>query len=193
MIFMNINGYEGMNISVKSGISHAFKTIYHNTHMVVFSLSDMHGKITVSGLILLCILITFAGCTGTQNVPATPQGTLPAVTQAPSAPAGPDLVPSPTDSIIEANKVNINVEKDYLGNVIVTFQGGSGLQQVNKIDVTLNRADGQVKTAEVGIRMDDTVTLEGTKNTDRILVYVTMKDGKRYKVVDSLVPFWARP
>jgi subtilisin-like proprotein convertase family protein len=99
---------------------------------------------------------------------------------------------SPTDSIIEANTVNVNVEKDYLGNIIVTFQGGNGLQQVNKIDVTLNRADGQVKTSDVGIRVGDTVTLEGTKNTDRVIVYVTMKDGKRYKIVDSLMPFRPR-
>jgi hypothetical protein len=158
------------------------------------SLSDMQSKLVISGLLLLCILIALTGCTGTQKTPATPQGTVPAITQTISAtPAGPDLVPSPTDSIIEANKVNVNVEKDYLGNVIVTFQGGSGLQLVNKIDVTLNRADGLVKNADVGINVDDTATLEGTKNSDRVMVYVTMKDGKRYKIVDSLVPYRARP
>jgi hypothetical protein len=162
--------------------------------MLTFSLSDMQGKLTISGLVLLCILLAITGCTGTQNSAATP---VPAT----SAAAGPsavvtavaDLIPSPTDSILEANKVNVNVEKDYLGNVIVTFQGGSGLQQVNKIDATLNRADGQVKTTDVGISVDDTATLEGTKNTDRVIVYVTMKDGKRYKVVDSLMPYRAHP
>jgi hypothetical protein len=107
-------------------------------------------------------------------------------------PTTPDLVPSPTDSIIDANKVNINVEKDYLGNIIVTFQGGNGLKQVNKIDVTVIRADGQVKTADVGILVDDQATLEGTKNTDRVVVYVTMKDGKRYKIIDTLMPFKPR-
>lgn len=142
---------------------------------------------------LLCILLALAGCTGTQNPPVVTQGTVPAVTQtASAAPNGPDLAVSPTDSIIEANKVNVNVEKDYLGNVIVTFQGGNGLQQVNKIDATLNRADGQVKTADVGIRVGDQVTLEGTKNTDRVMVYVSMKDGKRYKIFDSLMPFRPR-
>jgi hypothetical protein len=154
-------------------------------------MQNQHALLIIT---LLCTLIILAGCTGTQNSPVSPQGTAPAGTQTVSAAsAGPDLVPSPTDSIIEANRVNVLVEKDYLGNVIVTFQGGSGLQQVNKIDVTLNRADGQVKTADVGINVDDSVTLEGTKNTDRVMVYVTMKDGKRYKIVDSLVPFKARP
>lgn len=143
---------------------------------------------------LLCVLLAIAGCTGTQNAPVVTQVTVPAVTQTASATlAGPDLAVSPTDSIIEAKKVNVNVEKDYLGNVIVTFQGGNGLQQVNKIDVTLNRADGVVKTADVGIGVGDTVTLEGTKNTDRVIVYVTMKDGKRYKIIDSLMAFKPRP
>ena len=162
--------------------------------MLPFSLSDMHDKLTISGLVLLCMLLVLAGCTGTQNSAATPVPTTSAVA-APSAvvTAGLDLVPSPTDSIIAANQVNVNVEKDYLGNVIVTFQGGSGLQLVNKIDATLNRADGVVKTADVGINVDDTITLEGTKNTDRVMVYVSMKDGKRYKIVDSLMPYKARP
>jgi hypothetical protein len=142
---------------------------------------------------LLCILLSLAGCSGTQNAPVTPQGTVAAGTQTTSTPLPtPDLAVSPTDSIIEANKVNVNVEKDYLGNIIVTFQGGNGLAQVNRIDATLNRADGVVKTSEVGHLVGDTVTLEGTKNTDRLIVYVTMKDGKQYKVVDSLMPYRPR-
>jgi hypothetical protein len=161
--------------------------------MLPFSLSDMQGKLTLSGIVLLCILLAITGCTGTQNSAATPvPGTPAAAGPSSVVTTGADLVPSPTDSILEANKINVNVEKDYLGNVIVTFQGGSGLQQVNKIDATLNRADGQVKTADVGIRLDDTVTLEGTKNTDRLIVYVSMKDGKRYKIIDSLMPYKAR-
>jgi hypothetical protein len=154
----------------------------------------MHIKTSLLITGLLCVLLAIAGCTGTQNAPVVTQVTVPADTQTASATlAGPDLAVSPTDSIIEAKKVNVNVEKDYLGNVIVTFQGGNGLQQVNKIDVTLNRADGVVKTADVGIRVGDTQTLEGTKNTDRVIVYVTMKDGKRYKIIDSLMAFKPRP
>jgi hypothetical protein len=153
----------------------------------------MHIKTIMLITGLLCVLLAIAGCTGTQNSPVATQGTVPAATQTASATlAGPDLAVSPTDSIIEANKVNVNVEKDYLGNVIVTFQGGNGLQQVNKIDTTLNRADGVVKTSDVGIRVGDTVSLEGTKNTDRVMVYVTMKDGKRYKIIDSLMPYRPR-
>jgi hypothetical protein len=150
----------------------------------------MQIKTMVLVIGLLCLLLAITGCTGSSNSPVVPQETIPAATPPASAPsAGPDLIPSPTDSVIDANKVNVNVEKDYLGNVIVTFQGGSGLQQVNKIGVTLNRADGEVKTADVGIRADDTVTLEGTKNTDRVMIYVTMKDGKTYKIIDTLLPY----
>jgi len=153
----------------------------------------MQHKFIISGLVLLCILLALTGCTGTQNTPAAPAPAKSAGAVPSAAPAAPDLEPSPTDSIIEANKVNVNVEKDHLANIIVTFQGGSGLAQVNKIDVTLNRADGQIKTADVGIRVDDSVTLEGTRNTDRVMVYVTMKNGQRYKIIDTLVSFKARP
>jgi hypothetical protein len=154
----------------------------------------MQLKLSISVTVLLCILLAFTGCTGTQNSAVTPAQTNSAAgTPAAVTTTGADLVPSPTDMMVDANKVNVNVEKDYLGKVTVTFQGGSGLGQVTQIDVTLNRADGQVKTATVGIKVDDTATLEGTKDTDRVLVYVTLKDGKKYKIVDALSPYRARP
>jgi hypothetical protein len=154
----------------------------------------MHIKTIILITGLLCVLLAITGCTGTQNPAVTPVQT-PSVTSGPSAvaTAGGDLIPSPTDVMMDSIKVNVNVEKDYLGNVIVTFQGGAGLMNVRKIDATLNRADGQVKTATVGTHVDDTVTLEGTKSTDRVLVYVTMADGKTYKIVDQLSPYKARP
>jgi hypothetical protein len=152
----------------------------------------MHNFRTALIITLLCMLLALAGCTGSPSSPAASPATAQAAPPSAAVTSGPDMVPSSTDSIIEANKVNINVEKDYLANVVVTFQGGNGLAQVNKIDVTLNRADGQVKTANIGINVGDSATLEGTKDTDRVIVYVTMKDGKRYKLVDSLVPFRTR-
>ena len=150
----------------------------------------MHIKTILLITGLLCVLVALAGCTGTQTSPVVTQGTVPAGTQtAPATSAGPDLAVSPTDSMIEAYKLDVNVDKDYLGDIAVTFQGGSGLKQVNKIDAILNRGDGQVKMADVGIKIGDYVLLNGTKITDRVMVYATMKDGKRYKIFDALLPY----
>ncbi len=156
----------------------------------------MHQKFLCTGLVLLCIFLATAGCTGTQGVPAAPaapqQTAAPSSTAAPAPAAATDLNPSPTDAVIDANRVTVNVEKDYLAGVTFTFQGGNGLQQVNRIDVTLIRSDGLVKNDQVGIRVGDSVTLEGTKSTDRGVVTVTMKDGKTYKIVDTLLPYRTR-
>lgn len=142
---------------------------------------------------LLCALLAIAGCTAPQNVPVTTQGTIAAGTQATSAASsGPDLAVSPTDSMIDAYKLDVNVDKDYLGDVIVTFQGGAGLKQVTRIDATLNRGDGQVISKVVGVNIGDTQILNGTKNTDRVMVYASMRDGKRYKIIDALVPYKPR-
>lgn len=152
----------------------------------------MQVKAVLSLVLLLSIIVTFAGGTGTQSPAAPAAQSSGAVAAAPSsAPAtsGASIVPSPTDTVIDAWKVNVNVEKDYLGNVIYTFQGGAGLGHVKKIDIALNRADGTTQTGTLGITIDSTATLAGTKNTDRAIVDITFDDGKTYKTVDMLVPF----
>jgi hypothetical protein len=152
----------------------------------------MQLKAVLSLVLLMSVIIAFAGCTGTQS-PAAPatQSSSPVGAAPVSAPSvsGTSLVPSTTDSVVDARQVSINVEKDYLGNVIYTFQGGAGLIHVKKIDITLNRADGTTETGTLGITVDSTATLEGTKDTDRAIVSVTLDDGKAYKMVDVLVPF----
>jgi hypothetical protein len=159
----------------------------------------MNPRVFVPVILFLGIVIAIAGCTAPQAspVPATP------VTASPAAPpaaagtnpavSGPSLVPGTTDSLGAARSVTVDISKDYLGIVHATFQGGPGLSHVKKIDVTLNRADGQVKTATVGTLVGDTAELEGTKQTDRVMVSVTLDDGKIYTIYDELIAFKPRP
>jgi hypothetical protein len=151
-----------------------------------------HRTLTVL-VALLCGIIALAGCTGAQP-PAAPAATAaqPAAAGTPAAPAGASLVPGPVDSPGTARTVTVDIAKDYLGMVHATFQGGPGLSHVKKIDVTLNRADGQVKTASVGILVGDNAELEGTKQTDRVIVQVTLDDGKTYTIFDDLVAYKPR-
>lgn len=144
----------------------------------------MQSRIILSLVLLICAGLAIAGCTGTQSSPASPatgSGTGSAGTPGNSG----TLVVSPTDVVPESNMVKVDVgEKDYLGNIPVIFQGGMGQVQVKKIDVTLYRSDGQVKTATIGINKGDQVELEGTKQTDRVVVVVSMYNGKSYTIND---------
>ena len=152
----------------------------------------MHSKITFSMVSLLCVAIAIAGCTGTQNTsagPAAGPGAGPAGTPASVM----NMVPSPTDAVPDYNMVKADVgEKDYLGKIPVIFQGGTGQIHVKRIDVTVYRADGQVKTATIGTKKGDEVEIEGTKQTDRVVVTVSMDNGQSYKINDVLSPYRTR-
>lgn len=139
---------------------------------------------------LMCTAIILAGCTGTQSPSVeTGPGTQPPSAGAPATTTAANLVPTSVDVLDAARTVNVNIDKDYLGTIHATFQGGPGLQTVRNIEVTVNRADGQVKTATVGINVDDTAEIEGTKDSDRVIVRVSLSDGKTYKIFDDIVAF----
>ena len=153
----------------------------------------MQYRVTISIIILICAALAIAGCTGTQNTPAAPAAGSGAGSTGTTASAG-NMVVSPTDAVPEYNFVMANVgEKDYLGNIPVIFQGGMGQIHVKKIDVTLYRSDGQVKTATIGIKKGDQVELEGTKQTDRVVVRVSMDNGQSYTINDVMSPYRTRP
>jgi len=153
----------------------------------------MNPRIVLSFFVLLCIAIAIAGCTGApaEPVPAATAAE-PGVVSSPAAASGAALIPTENESPGEGRNVKVNIEKDHLGMIHATFQGGPGLIHVRKIVVTVNRSDGEVRTAEVGITLDDSATIEGTKATDRVMVHVTFSDGKTYKIYDELVPFKVR-
>ena len=154
----------------------------------------MQKKISVLLILLLCAAIGIAGCTGTTGTPATPSATgAPTGTQAPSAPAQNNLVPSPTDVVPDNNAVTVVVqEKDYLGQIPVVMGGGKGQILVKSARIVLYRSDGQVINEKLGINKDDTTNLQGTKQTDRVVVYVSEVNGKEYKVADVLSEYRTR-
>lgn len=145
-------------------------------------------------LIVLCIAAGAAGCSApaatTATAPATPA---PANTASSAATSAPDLVPVPTDALPAGYEVTIDVgEKDYLAKIPVTFQGGMGQIHVTRIDVRLTKSDGGTIDKVLTNNKGDSVDLDGTKQTDRVEVWVSMNNGQRYKTNDVLSPYRTR-
>jgi len=155
----------------------------------------MQKTVPVLVILVLCAAAAFAGCTGPTGTPAVqpPSVGAPAATQAASASAQNNLVPSPTDVMPDNNYVSVIVqEKEYNANIPVVFDGGKGQYLVKSASVTLYRSDGKVSTVNLGIKKGDLVNLEGTKQTDRVVAYVTEVNGQTYKVADVLIPYRTR-
>ena len=158
----------------------------------------MQFRMTIPVLILVCVAISFAGCTGTPVSPVpSPTGSVSPVS---TSPAGASLVPVPTDVLPDYHMVTVDVgEKDYLGIIPVTFQGGMGMNSVKKIDVKITRSDGTVQTAVVGTKKGDEVEMQGTRGSgsergqaDRVEVWVSFNTGQTYKVADVLREYRSR-
>jgi hypothetical protein len=161
----------------------------------------MQFSMKIPALIFLCVAIALAGCTGSQTSPAatTPGSGIPATTGGSGTPVG-TLMTVPTDVLPGFNMVTVDVgEKDYLGIIPVTFQGGSGMNSIKKVEIKLTRADGSTQTATVGTKKGDEVELQGTRGTgsergqvDRIEVWVTTNQAQTYRIVDVLREYRSR-
>jgi hypothetical protein len=161
----------------------------------------MQFSMKIPALIFLCVAIALAGCTGSQTSPATttPGSGIPATTGGSGAPVG-TLTTVPTDVLPGFNMVTVDVgEKDYLGSIPVTFQGGSGMNSIKKVEIKLTRADGSTQTAMVGTKKGDEVELQGTRGAgsergqvDRVEVWVTTNQAQTYRIVDVLREYRSR-
>jgi len=140
-------------------------------------------------IVLLCSALAMAGCTGTPASPAatTPPSGTPAGSGTTPASSGVILTTVPTDIVPSYNQVTIDVGlKDYLGNIEVIYQGGMGQIHVKKISAKITRADGKTQTVLLENKKGFTVELEGTKQTDRVEIWVDMDNGQTYKTNDVL-------
>ena len=80
--------------------------------------------------------------------------------------------------------------KDSAGYVTVQFEGGRGRALVKAVDARLTRPDGTVATGSMDMQAEfPEVTLQGSKGTDRVEVFVRFLSGKTYKVYDDQVLF----
>lgn len=138
---------------------------------------------------LLCIALLLAGAAACGCTQA-PGGTAPAGTGATQG----GLVPGPTVTLPTEQSVEIQInEKDPIyATIPVSFAGGKGQVAVKDILVRVTRADGQVTEKHLEPIKGQELKFEGTKETDRIEVWVTLNTGNVYKVIDQLVPYRTR-
>jgi hypothetical protein len=123
-------------------------------------------------------------------------GTVPAPQVTPTPPADslilgtPAPVPSGTIEPLPRDlEVFVSIQpKDSAGHVTVQSGGGRGRALVKAIDARLTRPDGTVATGSMDMQAEfPEVTLQGSKGTDRIEVFVLFMSGKTYKVYDDQV------
>jgi len=139
-------------------------------------------------IVLLCSALAIAGCSTPASPAApTPASGTPAGSGTTPASSGAILTTVPTDIVPRTNQVTVDVGvKDYLGNIEVIYQGGMGQIHVKKISAKITRADGQTQTKPLENKKGSTIELEGTKQTDRVEVWVSMDNGETYKINDVL-------
>jgi hypothetical protein len=149
-------------------------------------------------LVLLFLLIT-AGCTQTK-APATPTPTAVetiATEVLTPIPTTLSLTPGPTQTLPEIWSLDVQVQ----GNgeainplIIVSCQGGKGLNFIQQIDVNVTRSDG-VKEHDVinkPLYKGKEISLPITSqmgNVNRVEVWATTPQGDKVKIFDDYVPF----
>ena len=148
--------------------------------------------LVIIGLVWLVTIPLFAGGQGSGGTGSTPQMTTPP--SAPGTSAG-TTSPVPVTGTIEPLprdfEVSVSIQpKDSAGRLIVQFDGGRGKSSVKEISVKLTRPDGTVDTRSMDMQARfPEVTMQGSRGTDRVEVFVRFLSGKTYKVIDDQVPY----
>jgi len=160
----------------------------------------MNKSLVIASAGLLCIvLVLVAGCTQTAP-PVTPTPT-PVVTTATAeptpTPTSVSSTPGPTQTLPEIWSLEVQVYSNGVSIdplIIVSCQGGKGLNFIQQLDVKVTRSDGVVETAvmskplfkgkEVSLR---STTAPGYR--DRAEVWATDPQGEKVKIFDDYIPF----
>lgn len=149
-------------------------------------------------LVLLFLLIT-AGCTQ-PTPPATPAPTAveTMATEVPTpVPTTLSLTPGPTQMLPDVWSLEVQAQ----GNgeainplIIVSCQGGKGLNFIQQIDVQVTRPDGVVEKGTITkpLYKGKEISLPITSqmgNVNRVEIWATTPEGNQVKIFDKYVPF----
>ena len=158
------------------------------------------------GIILVCCalfgLLLAAGCTTTPSGPTTTVATtVPPTTPPTIATAVPTTVPTTTvptvdyvDSPIPSSqKVEVQVTRNTVSTdpyITISFRGGSGINFLQRLDITVTRSDGSVVVDTLSRpQVNDKIDILGTRGVDNVKVVAQMSDGKRYLIYNEDLPF----
>lgn len=114
----------------------------------------------------------------------------PAMTTTP-VPASKALVPLPTQLIPSGGNIYFHVQKNPVTSRIqVIFTGSAGQGSLSSADIKVTHPDGSVATGIIQpLKGVSEITLDGSKETDRVEIIAKMSSGETYRVRDELVPF----
>jgi hypothetical protein len=159
----------------------------------------MNARYIVGVFLFLSLMLITAGCTQT-TPPATPTPTAveTMATEAPTPiPTTLSLTPGPTQTLPEVWALEVQA----YGNgeainpqIIVSCQGGKGLNFIQQIDVKVTRPDGVVVTDVISkpLYKGKEVSLPITSqmgNVNRVEIWATTPQGDKVKIFDDYVPF----
>ncbi len=160
------------------------------------------NKLILLSAVLIAALVAATGCTGSPatTTPAATTGSAPAVTLVQQTSVAAALTTGPVDTMPDNLAVTVDVgQKEYTGKIPVTFQGGKGQSSTSKVRALLTRVDGTTQESFIGTNKGDMVELDGTRGTaglegqiDRVEVWVSLNNGKTYKIVDVLREYRSR-
>jgi hypothetical protein len=120
----------------------------------------------------------------------TPVGTIPPAMTTTPVPALRALVPLPTQLIPSGRNIYFQVQKNPVTSRIqVIFTGSAGQGSLSSADIKVTHPDGSVATGIIQpLKGVSEITLDGSKETDRVEIIAKMSSGETYRVRDELLP-----
>ncbi|PKL65167.1 MAG: hypothetical protein CVV32_04015 [Methanomicrobiales archaeon HGW-Methanomicrobiales-3] len=102
------------------------------------------------------------------------------------------LVPRPTETIPSGQTLYFHVDKDPVtAKITVIFAGSAGVGSISSAEVKVTHPNGAVATGIIlPLKGVSEITLDGSKETDRLEIIATMTTGETYRVRDELLPLW---
>jgi hypothetical protein len=137
----------------------------------------------VSCLIVIgCVLIFCTGCTSNDK-DSPGSGITPSKTGDQRFPAS--IWDGPVAELPKELSASISADEDAITHEItVTYNGGGGQHLIRDMQVRFLPDGGQAEVRTLGKNKGDSVTVQGTRKTDRVQAGMSLMDGRSYKIFD---------
>jgi hypothetical protein len=119
----------------------------------------------------------------------TPVRTIPPAMTTTPVPVSRALVPLPTQLIPSGGNIYFQVQKNPVtSRITVIFTGSAGEGSLSSADIKVTHPDGSYAAGIIQpLKGVSEITLDGSKETDRVEIVVKMSSGETYRVRDELV------